>query len=311
MIRGLLKENIKAVYTLLSLLAVGTLLSLSVSLSKFAYLDGIDPIAFLFVSSTIAGCILQIVSLSMGYRFFPSRIAYEYALVTGIVFALTNVMSFLVVNRVGVGYLSILLTFPISITWFLSIFMGLAALRVKQLLGTMLCIAGGVLLSLSTNQIAPQSYPWSYIALLIPIVISVGNIYRSCRWPDGIHAIQLASVMLLSSSALIWGVQYTLSSSWEADIIGVFAQPKWLIGEVIVYIFMYYLFFVVQRLSGPVYISLIGVIASMTGALISVTFLSETISVGMMAAILVIILGLAVFGIMPQKPQLQEIEGQT
>ncbi|WYH44025.1 DMT family transporter [Teredinibacter turnerae] len=288
---------IRVLFVMALLVVLGTLLSMSVSMIKFASRDGLTPLAFLLSSSFIAGVLLQLVAILLGYRHRLNWHYLEYSVVTGFIFSLTNILSFFVVTKIGVSYLSILLSFPITLTWLLSIFLGMSKASFTHLLGTSLCVVGGIFLSFSANTGTGRLNIWTFIAFLIPVVIALGNIYRTKRWPELIHPIQLAASMLLFSCPVTGVVLVVGNNDWTLQLYRIFSEPRWVALQVTIYVFMYCLFFFVQKLSGPVYISFIGVIATLVGAATSIVILGEHAGVVFYLSFLFVLLGIFVFSL--------------
>src|SRR5690606_31575529 len=124
-----------------------------------------------------------------------------------------NLLLFLVIPHLGSGYAGIMFTLSPVVTLTLAI---LLRLRRPNLLGIAAIVVGfaGALLVAETRGGAgePASLFWVLLALLIPVLLALGNIYRTMDWPPGTGPLELAvgshaaaAVMLLAGTFLATG----------------------------------------------------------------------------------------------------------
>jgi drug/metabolite transporter (DMT)-like permease len=184
------------------LLLVGSLLGVSLVIAKLAD----DPLTLLVMSMLGAGIVL------LGGEYVKksstpvnARVA-EYGLVAGLLFALPNAIGFLAVEHVGAGFISLTFAFPILLTYLIALGLKMDHFTGKKALGVALGLSGGAVLALSKVSDAASPHFWVGVSLLSPIVISLGNIYRTKRWPSGASPTYLAAVMLICGGLLLFPV---------------------------------------------------------------------------------------------------------
>jgi drug/metabolite transporter (DMT)-like permease len=109
----------------------------------------------------------------------------------------------------------------------------------------------------------PADWGWLLIALLIPLSLACGNVYRSLDWPRGAQGLWLAvgsnaaaALMLL---LLAWG-----TSPWS-DAMRMAQLPWAMAAQVLAASLMFLLFFRLQEVGGPVTLSQIGTVAAAVG----------------------------------------------
>src|SRR5690606_41474479 len=90
--------------------------------------------------------------------------------------------------------------FPILVTWLLAVLLRLERLRMVRLLGVLLGLGGGVLLAAAKARGADGAQGWAVLVLAIPVMLAVGNIYRTLRWPSGTSPVFLAALMLFGGA---------------------------------------------------------------------------------------------------------------
>lgn len=257
------------------LLAVGSLLGLSLVVGKLAVVAGAAPLAFLSVALLASGTLLFVGEWLGGRIPKIDRRLLTYALVTGALFAAPNVIAFLAVRHVGAGFLSLTFAFPILLTYVLSLALRLEPLRAAKAAGVAAGLAGGSVLALSKVRFGDAPAFWILLAMGSPAIIAVGNIYRTLRWPKGVAPRFLAAAMLVTAGLMILPPALVLAPS---GIVALFteADQSWLLGfQTGVFSLLYVLYFVLQRMAGPVYLSQIGSVAAVVGTAIAVLLLNE------------------------------------
>ncbi len=277
------------------LLVVGSLLGLSLVIAKMAVLAGAAPLAFLSLSMLAAGLVL------LGGEWIAGRIrridrrVIEYGLLSGALFAAPNAVAFLAVRHVGAGFLSLTFAFPILFTYLLSLALRLEPLKATKSAGVVAGLAGGCILALSKVQLGDSPTLWIILAMSSPVIIAIGNIYRTMRWPLGVAPMFLAAAMLLSGGLL--SVPFALLQSTDSYTT-LFASPErlgLLALQSGVFSLLYFLYFVLQRLAGPVYLSQIGSVAAVTGTAVAVWLLQEAVPPNLALATLFIVVAMALF----------------
>lgn len=258
------------------LLVVGAFLALSLVVAKLADQSGASRLTFLMLALAGAGMVLLgVANIRQQSEPLTGRVL-EYAFVSGLVLSLTNALAFLAIRHVGAGFISLSFAFPVLITWIFAVVLGLERIRGLRLLGVLLALAGGVLLAMGKARTSSGGLIWTGLVLTMPMLLAMGNIYRTLRWPAGASPVFLASLMLLAAALLllpfaVWFESAPVSSFLTSAGLGVL-----LLVEVGTFSVLYFLFFVLQRLAGPVYLSQIGTVAAVAGTLLAVFALGET-----------------------------------
>ncbi|MGQ4878692.1 EamA/RhaT family transporter [Billgrantia sp. LNSP4103-1] len=263
-------------YALGCLLLVGSLLALSLALAKLADGAGAPRLGFLMVAVSGAGLLLLALA---GLQRQPMRLdrrIVEYALVSGALFALPNALGFLAVRHVGAGFVSLSFAFPILVTWVLAVGIGMERVNALRLLGVLLGLAGGVLLAWAKAGGMQGAQGWIALVLAIPLIIALGNVYRTLRWPQEAGPVYLAALMLLGGALSLAPFVLAFEMRQASQLLGpeVF---RLLLAEAVVFTVLYVFYFVLQKIAGPVYLSQIGMVAALVGTLIAVSLLGEAV----------------------------------
>ncbi|MBK1665221.1 EamA family transporter [Rhodospirillum rubrum] len=281
-----------ALIPFLCLLSTGGLLGLTTVIAGLAIRAGWHPIAFLFWSALGGGLLLAMIAVASGERPKPSSALLGYGLLSGLLsFALPNMLSFAAIPHVGAGFVALCQAFPPLLTYGLALTLGLDRISTKAVIGMTVGLGGAVLLALSRPAGGSDGWIWTGVVLLVPFILAAGNIYRSVAWPRQASPRLLAPVMVLAAAAIIglFGVLAAVPFSptvWDRSVLGL------LMGQIAVIAATYTLYFVLQKLSGPVGLSQIGWIGAATGKLLAVACLGEAVHALLPPAFLLILVGI-------------------
>ena len=269
---------------LAALLATGIFLGVSTNLAKLAGEAGLNPLAFLAWS--VLGATIVLVTAGVARDRLPSINArtIEYSLIAGLVsLAAPNLLSFAAVPRIGAGFVALSIAFPPLFTYLGALALGMGRFQATRALGIALALSGALVLAV--RQLAEPDIEafWVAVTLAALILLAIGNIYRTARWPEGAGSDELAPGMLAASALVLLAVEAItgtfadgatrLSLAVPTDS----AAPALLIlAQTATFSCMYLLYFVLQKHGGPVYFSLLGSVAAVVGVPIAVFVLGES-----------------------------------
>jgi drug/metabolite transporter (DMT)-like permease len=248
------------------LLITGSLLGLGFPLGKLAGAAGIAPIVWSWIMAVGAGLVL-LLALWLGRVRLPLDARHlGYYLVTGAVSnALPNLLVFSAMPHLGAGFISIFFAFSPIVTL---VFHSLLQRRRPSALGAAgiaLGFAGALVIVLSKGRVDTPGGGalWLALAFLIPLLLACGNIYRTLAWPAGTSGLALAAGTNLGAGAVL-GV---LSLLWTGSLplSAALAVPGLLLAQVAISAAMFAVFFRLQSVGGPVYLSQIGYVAAAVG----------------------------------------------
>ena len=257
------------------LLATGALLGLTTNLAKVAASWDLAPLPFLAWS--VAGSGLAMLALAGAGGRLPrlDRRRAEYYLAAALLsVALPNLIFFAAVPRIGAGFVALVIAFPPLFTYLAAVLLGMERPRIGRALGVTLALAGAALIALLKLRQPATANLWVWLALLGPVILAAGNIYRSWRWPPGAEPETLATGMMATAGLLL-----LLAGAWPGLSIAVpLDRPGPLVlilVQAALFTLQYRLFFRLQKLGGPVYLSLLGAVGAVAGVPIAVFLLGE------------------------------------
>ncbi len=288
-------------YPLLLLIATGVALGFAPPFAKLAAGAGIPMIGFAFWQNLLGGLLL-LLAIASGARppLQPRHLRY-YAISGLITLALPNVMVFLAVSQVGAGLPSIVYAFPAMLTYIFALTLRMEKLAWLRAGGIALGLAGILMILLPrSGPVDDAALPWMLLALIAPVSLAAGNIYRTRAWPQDAAPLALAAGTLLGAALwlLLGGVAFgavhlpmgSLDADWVLAAAGLFACLSFIP------------YFELQRVAGPVYLSQIGYVMAATSLGIGTFVFGERYGLITWLAVLVIVAGIALVNRRPAAP---------
>jgi len=277
---------------LLCLVTTGAMLGVMTNLAKVAGTVGLAPLPFLAWS--VAGGAAILLALNTVKRRLPAlnRRSLEYFLVAGLVsIAAPNLIFFAAVPKVGVSFVALCIAFPPLLTYLAALTLGMERYNHRRAIGVLLALAGAAYLAMLKLNAPDAPTVWIIATLIGPVFLAIGNIYRTFRWPPGARPDELAPGMLgaagllLLAAGLLPGNSLHVSTETSLPMILIAVQSLFFAAQ-------YYLFFILQKRGGPVYLSLMGSVAAVFGVPVAVLLLGETPPDGLAIGAVLIALGI-------------------
>lgn len=289
---------------LLCLLAGGSLLGLSTNLAKLAGEMGLSPLAYLCWSILGATVILTGLAVLRGIRLPVTARTLEYYGVAALVgVAGPNLVFFSAISHVGAGFVALTITLPPLLTYVGALSLRMERFRAARAGGVVAALAGAGILVAGQLTTAGEQGLWALFTLAGPVLLAVGNIYRTLRWPGDLAPEALAPGMLGAAALLLLGagvlpgfsLAIPTGSAWPVILIGI---------QAFVFSGQFLLLFMLQKAGGPVLLSLLGSVGAVVGVPIAIFVQGEAPPAGLFAGACLIAAGIAlvILGKMPPKP---------
>ena len=273
------------------LLYTGGLFGLNFPLGKLAAGAAVAPLIWALVVSVGAAGLLLPGLILQGRLNFPRGRMLRYTIISGLLsFALVNSLVFFLIPRVGAGYAGLMFALSPVITLALT---GLAGLKIPGRLGLYgigLGMVGAALVALNRGSLQGAAI-WSMLAFAIPLVLALGNVYRTLDWPEGAHPAALAfwshSWAILAYITLQYGLFGRIPLEQLREV------PLATIAQAVAAGLMFPAYFSLQRVGGPVLLSQIGYVAAAVGLGTGTLLLGEVYGAATWAGAAIIALGIA------------------
>jgi len=285
-------SNNKAIVALAALLGCSILLGLSINLAKIAIGEGIAALPFLTLSLAGASLILFVLS-SLKNQHPPRNIsAIKYYFISAFFsVAGSNLIFFSAVAHVGVSFVALTISLPPLLTYVAALLLGMESYSRWRAAGVAFALGGTSVLVVAKWSAPDSDQFWILLTLLGPILLAAGNIYRTTHWPKGAQAEALAPGMLLAATItlMIAGItvpSMSLSVTLDSSTIAL------LLFQSVVFAGQFLLLFILQKIGGPVFLSLIGAVSAAFGIPFAVILLGEPMLAAVIPSGVLIMVGI-------------------
>ncbi|MGP4845517.1 DMT family transporter [Marinobacter sp. 1Y8] len=278
---------------LLYLLSGGALLGLSTNLAKLAGEVHLPPLAFLCWSITGAAIVLMIVAAQQRELPPVSARTLEYYAVSALVgVAGSNLIFFSAVQHVGAGFVALIISLPPLLTYLGALVLRLERFQRLRAAGVASALAGAGVLAAHKLSAPDADGFWIALALAGPVLLAIGNLYRTLRWPNGVSATALAPGMLIAAAVMLLGAGFLPGFSLAIPTDQ--SLPLILIAmQATVFAVMFLLLFMLQKTGGPVLLSLLGSVGALVGVPVAIFLQGETQPEGLLPGAALIAAGVA------------------
>jgi drug/metabolite transporter (DMT)-like permease len=255
------------------LIGTGVGLGLLAPLGTLANRAGFNPFLWISMIMLVPGLLLLFLARKENWR-RPDLLGF--GIIAGL-FAnvLPNSILLAAMPHIGSGLGGLMFALSPVVTAVISIVFKVRPPNRALTISVALGFVGAVLIVSGRNSLALPSAPsWMLIALLMPVSLAIGNVYRTAYWPKHATPFQTgAASNLLSVPPLIalafWrdgGIDLApFLSNWPLSLAQCAAS-----------IIMYLLFFRLQWVGGPTYLSQIGYVAAALGLTVGTLVFHES-----------------------------------
>lgn len=275
------------------LLVGGALIGISTNLAKYANEIGVTPLAFLFWSITGAAIILLVVAIIKKELPPLTARSFEYYFVAALVsVAGSNLLLFSAIPHVGASFVALIVSLPPLLTYLGALMLRMERFNIIRALGVAAALTGAGVLAVRKFSAPDASIVWILLALCGPVLLAIGNIYRTLRWPDQASPNALAPGMLIAAALLLFMCSALPNFSVHVSLTG------WLpLGVIVVqaglFAGQFLLLFVLQKTGGPVLLSLLGSVGAVVGVPVAIFLQGENPPAGLFLGASLIALGVA------------------
>ncbi|WP_201604389.1 DMT family transporter [Psychrobacter immobilis] len=275
------------------LLVGGALLGISTNVAKYAGEIDLSPLAFLFWSIAGAATILLVIAL-LRHELPPlNKRSFEYYFISALVsVAGSNLLFFSAIPHVGAGFVALIISLPPLLTYLGALALGMERFQTVRALGVAAALAGAGVLAARKFSAPDASVFWILIALCGPVLLAIGNLYRTLRWPEGASPNALAPGMLIAAVVLLGATSLLPNFSLTVPL-GGFLPLGLITLQAFIFAGQFQLLFLLQKTGGPVLLSLLGSVGAIVGVPVAVFLQGESPPDGLILGASLIALGVA------------------
>lgn len=275
------------------LLTGGALIGVSTNLAKYAGTIDLSPLAFLFWSITGASIILLVIALLRNEPPPLNKCSFEYYIVAALVsVAGSNLIFFSAIPQVGAGFVALIIALPPLLTYLGALALRMERFNALRAFGVAAALAGAGVLAARKFSAPDASVFWVLLALCGPVLLAMGNLYRTLRWPDNASPIALAPGMLIAA-ALLLGIVSILPGFSLAIPLEAFRTLALIAVQAFVFAGQFLLLFLLQKTGGPVLLSLLGAVGAVVAVPVAIFLQGEAPPEGLLLGASLIALGVA------------------
>ena len=259
----------------LLLVVTGTLVGFNCPLGKIAGDAGIPPVVWaMLVSLGASGLLLPLLMFKRQLS-LPKGKTLRYVIVSGLISFITpNLLLLSVIPHAGAGYTGLMFALSPVFTLILALVLGQQGPGGLGLIGIALGLVGALVVSYTRASTGDALSPvWLAAALLIPLVLACGNIYRSWDWPEGAQPETLA--FWSHAFSLTFYVSFLGVSKLEMPMEALMEIPQATLAQMLVSGLTFPVFFRLQKKGGPVLLSQLGYVAAAVSLLTATLLLGE------------------------------------
>ncbi|MBW3696850.1 DMT family transporter [Vibrio sp. T187] len=271
-------------------ISIGSLVAVNFALSKHVVSGGASPIDAAILPMVGAALLLVgklLFSGQLNRIVFKHYRYYFWAGLLGV--ALPNLASTYALQYLTASTFSVLVTLsPIFTLIFNRPFQG-EPLNGSKVLGILMGVGAALLVTLSPE--LDISFPLFslIIALLVPICLAAGNVYRSQAYPSGANPEVLAAGMLTLQSVIWLPLSIQAGGTLTVDALTIF------IGMASLSALSYLLTFRFQKMTDGVGFSQVGNVVTVVGVSIGVAWYGDPVTGQLMGAVFLLLVSLYLF----------------
>lgn len=275
------------------LLVGGALLGISTNVAKYAGEIDLSPLAFLFWSIAGAATILLVIALLRQELTPLNKRSFEYYFISALVsVAGSNLLFFSAIPHVGASFVALIISLPPLLTYLGALALGMERFQTVRALGVAAALAGAGVLAARKFSAPDTSVFWILIVLCGPVLLAIGNLYRTLRWPEGASPNALAPGMLIAAVVLLGATSFLPNFSLTVPL-GGFLPLGLITLQAFIFAGQFQLLFLLQKTGGPVLLSLLGSVGAIVGVPVAVFLQGESPPDGLILGASLIALGVA------------------
>jgi len=261
------------------LLLCGTLWGITFPLSKIGIEGGIHPFAYGVWVAGLSSVALLALVFARGERLPLSAAHLRLYLVTGLFGqALPNMAYYFYIPHMPAGLAAVIITTAPLITFVLALLLAIERFNALRALGVACGFSGALMLVLPGSALpSPETLGWVMLAFATPFFYAGSTIAMAQLRPRQLGAPAMAAGMFLASFLAQLPV-LAISGQWYL-VLPPAAPHDWaLLAQVACSITAHVLYLRMMPRFGPVFVSQVGYVVTLSGILWGLAFFGETLS---------------------------------
>ena len=257
------------------LLGTGAALAMILPLGWQAHEAGIDLFLWAAMIALVPGLCVAALSARASVNWKLKNL-WPFGFVSGIFASvIPNTLLLLAIPHIGSGLAAVMFALSPVVTALLSLVLGVRPPDARLLVAVSCGFVGAILVVAGRNDLAlPGAPAWLLFALVVPVSLAFGNIFRTAYWPVGASPLQIAVVANLSIVPIF--IALSLWTKGGLEIAPLVNHLPLALAQCLSATAMIMMFFRLQQIGGPTYLSQIGYVAAAVGLVVGVVWFKET-----------------------------------
>jgi drug/metabolite transporter (DMT)-like permease len=276
------------------LLGTGIALGLNFPLGRLAHESGISAALWSAYICLAAGVALALVTAATQAPSEMPKGLWRFSIVSGFVsFVVPNLLTYTVIPKIGSGLTGMMFALSPMVTAVLSFLLGVRPPNRGVFIGIGLGLIGAAIIILGKERDATGGVSlWIILGLVIPLFLGMGNVYRTQSWPHGASPMMLASLTNLAAVPFLLMADFVLNG--DIHIGPLLHAPLLMLAQLLTSSIMFVMFFRLQQIGGPTYLSQIGYVAAAVSLAVGVGYFGEAYPIAVWLGVAIVALGIAV-----------------
>lgn len=276
------------------IIAIGAMVGASLMLSKFVAIAGVAPQLALFGQLAFASLTLLVLAIASG-RWPPLGWRYlGYYLGAGILgISGPTLIAYAVLGHISTGLYAALVTLSPLFTFAITAMVEKRMLPMYRLVGILIGLTGISFATVSGVDLAGIAPHWIGLAITGPLLLAMGNVFRSRTYPAGGESMALATGTLTLQFLLV-GLSFLISGQFSEIVLPDIDAIASIAGVGLITAISYALTFEVQRRTDGVGFAQVGYFATLFGIGFGAIVFGEPIHLALVLSLLVLFFGLMI-----------------
>lgn len=273
------------------LLATGISLGLSLPLGRLMGAAGVPALTTALLLSCGVVLLLFPLLLAAGGARLPDRARLRFFAVSALLsYTMPNLIVFTVIPKLGAGYTGIMFALSPICTLLLATALGLRRPTLLAIAGLAAGCLGALFVAVTRGGVETQAPLWLVgLALGLPVSLAAGNVYRTLYWPSGAGPFELAVGSHAAAALILATLSVPLMGGPHLDMLARVPWPA--MALVASAAAMFAVYFRLQQVGGPIYLSQISYVAAAVGLAFGTLAFGEVYPVGAWVGAAMIVAG--------------------
>lgn len=274
------------------LLLNGTLIAGMYAFAKVAGGYGISPLGLLTWQLLFASIVIGGVAALRGELPSWTFGNLRYTAIAGVL-GITgpNLVTFAALKHVPAGLVGVITALSPALTYAIATLFSAERFQPLRAAGVLLGLAGVMVILLPRGALPePEALPWALAAVLAPLLLAGGNVFRSLAWPAGLKPLAAASLLLAVQALVLVPVAVALGEfELPRSLTGARDLP--LLGAGALTAMFYLGAFELQKRGGAVVVGQIGYVITVASLLLGALVFGERYPLTTFIAVIVVLAG--------------------